>query len=93
MPKPGDNAQRFGPFSGGDDGMLDKKDLGTQDVVIPQEEKIVIKTLGAADDKRYKNSGEAKSRLEIGATEFQKPQADVADRSQPIPVEYQDILR
>ncbi len=93
MPQPNDNAQRFGPFGGGDKGLLEGKDRSSETVSIPQEEKIVVRTLGAADNKRYKSDGEAKSRLEIGATEFQKPKADTAEGSQPIPVEYQGILR
>lgn len=92
MPAPSDTAQRFGPFSGGDQGNLSSKEQKTEAVTIPQEEKIVVTNLGSSDGKRYKSDGEAKSKLAISADEFAKPAPDEADSKQPIPVEYRDLL-
>lgn len=92
-PEPGDAGKKLGPFGGGDEGDLQVKDQQTTKVFIPPEEKLVVRSLGESDGKRYRNSGESKAKTELGAADFIKPPPDTAGQSQPIPVEYQGILR
>ena len=82
------------PFSGGDSGNLDPKDAQIDSIDMPTgEEKIIVRSVGASDKKLYKNKPGARSKTELGSAEFTKPVADVSKSSQPIPVEYGDILR
>lgn len=91
---PQQQARRYGPFGGGKDGQGSGDKAKVDSVEVPQgEEKIVVRSLGSTDNKNYKNQTGANAKTKIGSTEFRKPQSDVPESKQPIPVEYGDILR
>lgn len=94
LPAPSDTAPRFGPFDGGKDGNLKGKPEKVEEVsLLDNSEKIVVRSLGENDGKLYRNSGSAQAKTKLGEGEFAKPKSDIAESSQPIPVEYRDILR
>lgn len=94
LPAPSDTAPRFGPFDGGKDGNLKGKAQKVEEVsLVDNSEKIVVRSLGENDGKLYRNGGGAQAKTKLGEGEFAKPKSDVAESSQPIPVEYRDILR
>lgn len=86
-------AERFGPFDGGEDGSLDVAKAKKTEVTLPPEENIIVRHLGGADPKQYENKSEAVAKTKLGTREFKKPSASTGKLSQPIPVEYSDILR
>jgi len=90
--KANQKARRYGPFGGGKDGAGNKAKI--DNVQVPQgEEKIIVRSLGSTDNKKYKNQSGANAKTKLGSDEFTKPQSDVPESKQPIPVEYGDILR
>lgn len=94
IPRPSDTAERLGPFGGGDEGDGQKGPEKVEALSVQsQPGSIVVRTLGQSDGKRYKNTGPAKARESLGDEDFKKPESDVEQGSQPIPVEYRGILR
>lgn len=89
----GDNARRYGSLDGGDGKPISLEDKKLVKIEISPEEKILVRGVGSSDGKRYEHAPGARAKTEIGATEFEKPQPDVAGTSQPIPVEYGDWMR
>lgn len=62
-------------------------------VEVPKEEQqLKPQHLGAEENKLYRNTPGSKSRTALGSQEFDKPEAELGKSSQPIPVEYQDLL-
>jgi hypothetical protein len=92
-PAPSDAAPRFGPFDGGTEGGITGQAKEKIRVDAPLEERITVRQLGAEDPKAYRHKGGSTAKTELGSAEFQKPQADVAKTSQPIPVEYLELLK
>jgi len=78
----GGNGEGKGPVSG-----------GIQVAVPEEEDKMTIRHLGSEEKKEYLNQPGSKSRTDLGNGDFEKPKAEVDKKSQPIPVEYQDLLR
>ena len=66
---------------------------GVQVAVPEEEEKMAIRYLGSEEKKEYLNQPGSKSRTELGSGDFEKPKAEVDKKAQPIPVEYQELLR
>lgn len=57
-----------------------------------EEEQLKPQHLGGEENKLYRNQPGSKARTAIGSQEFEKPKAELGKSSQPIPVEYQDLL-
>lgn len=93
LPEGTSEAQRYGAPGEGDQGPLtSEKDKHTQ-VAIPLEEKITVNSLGASDNKLYKNKPGSHAKTELGPADFSKVEPDNAKSRQPIPIEYKDLLR
>ena len=71
--------------------MKDVKNI--EQLELPKDEKIIVRGLGEEDSKVYKNKAGAKARRKLGSDQFKKPKSEVSEDSQPIPVEYKDMLR
>jgi len=80
------------PENGGKGEGVGAQKEGTQVNVPQEEEQITIRHLGAEEKQLYRNNPGTKSRTELGSQEFEKPKAETGKSSQPIPVEYQDLL-
>ncbi|MCB0322201.1 MAG: hypothetical protein KDD69_01475 [Bdellovibrionales bacterium] len=93
MPGERGEAQRYS--ENGADGAQGSggKPPAVEGVEVPQdEEKILVRTLGGVENKAYRNQG-ARATTELGSDDFVKPEADLPESKQPIPVEYSDILQ
>jgi hypothetical protein len=85
-------AEKAGPFAGGDEGPgLDTPEAGEK-IDVPREEKIMVRDLGAEDPRRYSNKPGARARTELGSDEFKKTENDRARSEQSIPLEYRGVL-
>ena len=89
---PDDAAQRDGN-SKADENALNLDKAKMEKVEIPAEEKIVVRSLGDREAKLYRHRAGAHAKTQLGSADFKKPEAESGQTTQPIPVEYRDILR
>ena len=60
---------------------------------IPQEEQnIVVREVGSAGKKLYKNDKVAKPKTALSASDFKKGEATLSEQEQGVPLEYLDII-
>jgi hypothetical protein len=57
------------------------------------DEKILIREVGSKDQDKQDSTGPSDAKTKITTQEFTKPKAELGKFNQPIPLEYEDIIK